>query len=260
MAGRKSSKRNQRSRIATARRRRVLGAGTTAGAFLAFGMTPLAAAPAAHADEFDVIIDPIINSILGSVPNSITGLDALLGIDPTAGSDQYRGCCEPDRAARNILGIDLAVPANDAAASSADALAAAPAADPSLADLFQTEFYEPLHAADQAWINSPLGEEFDNAINPLFATNDFCGLICNGTPGTEADPTGGNGGLFFGDGGAGWTSTEADGGTITTGTAALTTTSTLVGLPGTPGQQSPPMDTATADRSTPNPSDYRVTD
>ena len=204
-----------------------------------------------------MIIDPIINSILGSVTNSITGLDALLGIDPTAGSDQYRGCCEPDRAARNILGIDS-----------------------SLADLFQTEFYEPLHPADQAWINSPLGEEFDNAINPLFATNDFCGLICNGTPGTEADPTGGNGGLFFGDGGAGWTSTEADGGTgqvqdlfgfaaigddgnadvtattggtITTGTAALTTTSTLVGLPGTPGQQSPPMDTATADQSTPNP-------
>ena len=52
MAGRHSSKRNQRSRNAKARRRgRVLGAGTTAGAFLAFGMTPLATAPAAHADS-----------------------------------------------------------------------------------------------------------------------------------------------------------------------------------------------------------------
>src|ERR1700730_7761015 len=130
-----------------------------------------------HADEFDVIIDPIINSILGSVTNSITGLDALLGIDPTAGSD-------------------LALPATDAAAadpvvaaaSSADVLAAVPAADPSLADLFQTDFYEPLHAADQAWIDSPLGEQFDNAINPLFATGNFCGLICDGTPGTQADP------------------------------------------------------------------------
>jgi hypothetical protein len=171
-----------------------------------------------------VIIDPITNSILGLVTNSITGLDALRGIDPTAGSD-------------------LAVPATDAVASSADALAAAPAADSSLADLFQTEFYEPLHAADQAWINSPLGEEFDNAINPLFATNDFCGLICNGTPGTEADPAGGNGGLFFGDGGAGWTSTEAglaggnggDASVTTTGQTIGTATGTLVGLPGTPG-------------------------
>jgi hypothetical protein len=47
VAGRQSSKQNQRSRNAKARRRRVLGAGTTAGAFLALGMTPLAAALAA---------------------------------------------------------------------------------------------------------------------------------------------------------------------------------------------------------------------
>jgi hypothetical protein len=102
-----------------------------------------------------VIIDPITNSILGLVTNSITALDALRGIDPTAGSD-------------------LAVPA---------------------------------------------------------------------TEGTEADPTGGNGGLFFGDGGAGWTSTEAglaggnggDASVTTTGQTIGTATGTLVGLPGTPG-------------------------
>ena len=45
MAGRHNNKRSQRSRNARASRRRVLGAGTTAGAFLAFGMTPLAALP-----------------------------------------------------------------------------------------------------------------------------------------------------------------------------------------------------------------------
>src|ERR1700722_15617602 len=194
MASQHNNKRNQRSRNAKASRRRVLGAGTTAGAFLAFGMYPLASAPAAHADVFDVIIDPIVNSIL----SSITSLDALAGIDPSSALD---------------LG-SLALPATDAAlaseplaaaASSADAMsAAAPAADPTLADMFQTDFYEPLHAADEAWINSPTGEAFDNAINPYFATGDFCGLICNGTAGTEADPTGGNGGLFFGDGGAGY--------------------------------------------------------
>ena len=84
MAGqRKNNKRNHRSRNAKARRRQVLGAGTTAGAFLAFGMTPLATAPAAHADVFDVIIDPIINSML----SSITSLDALVGIDPSSAFD-----------------------------------------------------------------------------------------------------------------------------------------------------------------------------
>jgi hypothetical protein len=195
MAGQhNNNKRNQRSRNAKASRRRVLGAGTTAGAFFAFGMAPLATAPAAHADVFDVIIDPVINSIL----SSITSLDALAGIDPSSALD---------------LG-SLALPATDAAlaseplaaaASSADAVtAAAPAADPTLADMFQTDFYAPLHAADEAWINSPTGEAFDNAINPYFATGDFCGLICNGTAGTEVDPTGGNGGLWFGDGGAGY--------------------------------------------------------
>ena len=33
---------------------------------MAFGLGPLAAAPPAPADEFDVIIDPIINSTTGS--------------------------------------------------------------------------------------------------------------------------------------------------------------------------------------------------
>ena len=33
-------------------RARVVGAGTAAGAFLAFGMTPLATTPSAHADDF----------------------------------------------------------------------------------------------------------------------------------------------------------------------------------------------------------------
>ena len=81
MAGRHHHRGNQRSRNAQARRRRrVLGAGTTAGALFAFGMAPLATAPVAHADEFDVIIDPIINSIL----SSITSLDALVGIDPSS--------------------------------------------------------------------------------------------------------------------------------------------------------------------------------
>src|ERR1700722_13846461 len=135
MASQRKNKRNQRSRNAKASRRRAVGAGTTAGAFLAFGMAPIATAPAAHADVFDVIIDPVINSILGS----ITSLDALVGIDPSSALD---------------LG-SLALPAADAAlaseplaaaASSADALtAAAPAADPTLAAIFPSDFWAPVH-------------------------------------------------------------------------------------------------------------------
>ena len=75
MAGRHSSKRNQRSSKAKARRRGrgAIGLGGGAGAFLALGLGPLASAPAAHADELDAILDPIINS--------------LASIDPTLGAD-----------------------------------------------------------------------------------------------------------------------------------------------------------------------------
>ena len=65
MSGQHSIKRNHRSHSAKARRRRVIGLSTSTGAFLAFGMTPLATAPAAHADVLDVILDPIINSLAG---------------------------------------------------------------------------------------------------------------------------------------------------------------------------------------------------
>src|ERR1700733_5806554 len=79
VASRNSSKRNQRSSKAKARRRRrAVGMGGSAGAFLAFGLTPLATAPAAHADPFDVILDPIINSITSALPSA---LDPLAGLD-----------------------------------------------------------------------------------------------------------------------------------------------------------------------------------
>lgn len=93
---RRNGKQKRRSDRDKARRRRSIGLGGSAGAFLAFGLGPMAAAPPAHADEFDVIIDPIVNSILGSVTDSMAGLDALIGVDPTAG-------------------LDLALPATDAA-------------------------------------------------------------------------------------------------------------------------------------------------
>ncbi|HEU0192435.1 MAG TPA: alkaline phosphatase family protein [Mycobacterium sp.] len=43
------------------------------GAFLALGMTPLAAAPTANADEFDALLDPIVNSLTGSLGDAAGG-------------------------------------------------------------------------------------------------------------------------------------------------------------------------------------------
>lgn len=77
----------------------------------------------------------------------------------------------------------------------------------SVSDGFQVFVYGPLHAAGQAWISSPLGQAIDPVINA--PTNMLFGrdLIGNGAAGTAASPTGGGGGLLFGDGGAGYTPT-----------------------------------------------------
>lgn len=74
----------------------------------------------------------------------------------------------------------------------------------SAATLFQQYIYDPLHAGVESWINSPFGEQVDHAIN--MASGQF--LIGNGADGTSADPNGGDGGLWFGDGGKGWDSVQ----------------------------------------------------
>jgi endoglycosylceramidase len=151
-------------------RRRVLGLGATAGAFFAFGLTPLATAPAANADELEMILEPIINS--------------LSGIDPT-------------------LGADLGALATSFDPTFADS-AAATASTPDFAELFNQFVYTPTHTALEGWINSNVGQQVDGYINTI--SGEF--LIGNGAPGTEADPNGGAGGLWFGDGGPGWNSTD----------------------------------------------------
>ena len=59
MAGQRRPQRSAWLPIAQAHRHRLVGAGTAVGAFLAFGVTP----PAAHADEFDLMVDQLINSV-----------------------------------------------------------------------------------------------------------------------------------------------------------------------------------------------------
>jgi len=85
----------------------------------------------------------------------------------------------------------------NAGASGAETLTAA--------GLFQQYIYDPLHASVESWINSSFGEQVDQAINT--ASGQF--LIGNGAEGTALDPNGGDGGLWFGDGGNGWDSTQA---------------------------------------------------
>jgi endoglycosylceramidase len=157
-------------------RGRLVGLGTAAGAFLAFGVTPLFSAPPARADGFDLIIEPIINSLSSLDPTLAADLGALAtSIDPSFALENAAALAEP------------------ATAGSATS-----------ADLAQSYAFAPLETAEQAWIASPTGEQIDNFLNATFG--EF--LIGNGAPGTEADPTGGAGGLLFGDGGAGWNSTE----------------------------------------------------
>jgi hypothetical protein len=63
----------------------VVGLGASAGAFLAFGLTPLTTAPTANADEFDAIIDPILNTLISSVDHSWAAFDpSWAAVDPSA--------------------------------------------------------------------------------------------------------------------------------------------------------------------------------
>jgi endoglycosylceramidase len=153
-------------------RRRVVGLGLTAGAFLAFGMTPLITAPAANADEFDVILDPILNSLSSIDPGLATDVGALVSsFDPSFAADS----------------------------------AATAAGTPDFSELFNQFVYTPTHTALEDWISSDIGKQVDGFINSVAGSD----VIGNGAPGTdEADPNGGAGGWLFGDGGPGWNSDE----------------------------------------------------
>src|ERR1700722_972622 len=76
----------------------------------------------------------------------------------------------------------------------------------SAAGVFQQYIHRPPHLSVESWINSPFGEQVDNALNT--ASGQF--LIGNGANGTgQLDPNGGDGGLWFGDGGTGWARDES---------------------------------------------------
>src|SRR6202000_1270977 len=151
MAGRHSKKNRRAARDKARARRAALGLGSSAGAFLAFGLTPLASVPPAHADGLDVIIDPIINSILSSV----TSFDALLGIDPSSLGDLALPA--PDAATATsgweTLFGDLTNPVSDAGTAA------------SVGDSTSSTF---LQSLEQDWINSSFGQQIDTMLNSYF--------------------------------------------------------------------------------------------
>src|SRR5438270_9792434 len=74
MADLRGSNHNPHSRKAmTHRRRRAVGLTGAISAFLALGLVPLANAPKATADEFDVVIDQVFNAITPSLGDVAAG-------------------------------------------------------------------------------------------------------------------------------------------------------------------------------------------
>jgi hypothetical protein len=178
MADRRGTKHNPHSRKAMIhRRQRAVGWTGAISAFLTLGLG-LANAPKATADEFDAILEPIINSITGSLGDVAAGSAAV----PELGS---LGLGATESTAGVGLG-SLSDVGSVAAASPVDAW---------------------LHGLEQDWINSGFGQQVDTAINSWFnlvdPTTGACGLICNGADGvgggTLAQADGQGGGLIFGD-------------------------------------------------------------
>ncbi len=191
MAHQHGNKRSRRSRAAAVRRRRLLGAGTTAGAFVAFGLSPLAHAPTARADELDVIIEPIVNAIAGSVSNVVdplAGLESLAGADPLAGLDvgslslPAAEGADTGGVAAGSVDVGLASEALSGVGSSTDALSAASSSNDAAAVWFADDVYPVLHTDMENWITSPLGEQVDTFINQVAGQD----LIGNGVNGTAA--------------------------------------------------------------------------
>src|SRR5690625_3987405 len=141
MARQRSTTRQHRSCHAKTRRRVVCL--TTAGAFLALGLTPLATTPAASAEGLDVILDPILNSLSSIDPALGTDFSALVAsFDPTFAGDH-----------------------GATAAGALDPSALPAAAPPDFAQLFNQYIYTPLHQGIEEWINSDVGEKVDGFIN-----------------------------------------------------------------------------------------------
>ncbi|QZA08307.1 cellulase family glycosylhydrolase [Mycolicibacter heraklionensis] len=168
---------------------RVVGFTATAGAFLAFGVAPLAAAPGAQAD-FDDALDAAFAPFLDTTTNTLDW-DAVLS--PSAW-DTFLAPAHWDTVLTELGGLTAPGPA---------------AADPNTWLLQYV--YTPLHTGIEAWIHSDLGQQINSLINQPFQDLTGRPLIGDGIDGTAEHHDGTDGGWLFGDGGNGWNSTESGG-------------------------------------------------
>ena len=145
MADRSGSKHNPHSRKAMIhRRQRAVGLTGAISMFLTLGLGPLANAPKAKADAFDVIIDQVINAITGSLGDVAAGSAAV----PELGS------------------LSLGATESVAAASPVDAWLSGLEQD-----WINSGFGQQVDTAINSWFN---------LVDP---TTSACGLICDGADG-----------------------------------------------------------------------------
>lgn len=159
MAAKHRTQGNRRSRNAKARRRAV-GAGSAVGAFLAFGMTPLATAPPARADLFDFDWIGDLLGGMGDAAGAASGVDLGGLVDPGVFGD-LSAWLDPSTWADQLQGVtELPVSATTMALPLGAEPLAAGAGDPSF-ELFNQLIYTPIHTDLENWIHSPFGEQID---------------------------------------------------------------------------------------------------
>src|SRR5271163_28860 len=145
MADRRGTKHNPHSRKAMIhRRQRAVGLTGAISMFLTLGLGPLANAPKATADEFDVVIDQVLNAITASLGDMAAGTAAV----PELGS------------------LSLGATESVAAASPVDAWLSGVEQD-----WINSGFGQQVDTAINSWFN---------LVDPA---NGACGLICDGADG-----------------------------------------------------------------------------
>ena len=145
MADRSSSKHRPRSRKAMIRRRqRAVGLTGAISAFLTLGLGPLANAPKAKADGFDVVIDQVVNAITGSLGDVAAGSAAVPELSLGSLSD---------------VGSATAASPVDASLNGLEQ------------DWINSSFGQQFDTLINSWFN---------LVDP---TNGACGLICDGADG-----------------------------------------------------------------------------
>ncbi|TXI57124.1 cellulase family glycosylhydrolase [Mycolicibacter arupensis] len=171
------------------RTRRVAGLGTAVGAFLAFGLTPLAPAPVAAADGFDDVFELALAPF---VEGATGGLDWNAVFSPAAWNTFFD-------------------PAHWDTALADPALALPNFVLPDATTLMNNWVYAPLYTGIDWLVSSSWMAPIVEGANQLSGALGLGTMIGDGAVGTAENAAGGAGGWLFGDGGAGWDNTAVDG-------------------------------------------------